>query len=81
VSVSTWVHPKGYTTTGYGVSPGNKFVAEPYAYVNPPSARAGGFWNTPFGARPMRELDDAGPDAVLAFFAEARRRSEEDPPA
>jgi hypothetical protein len=67
---------------GYGVSPGDEFVAEPYAYVNPPSARTGGFWNAPFGAaRPMRELDDARSDAVLAFFAEARRRAEEDPPA
>src|SRR4051812_32874893 len=67
---------------GFGVSPGDKYLPEPYAYVNPATARAGDFWNAPFGAaRPMRQLDDAHPDAVLTFFRYARRRAEEDPPA
>ncbi len=55
----------------YGVSPGDSFLAEPYAYVGPwtPGEYAGPFWNTPFGsARPMRELDD-----VVAYFAEGAR--------
>jgi hypothetical protein len=58
---------------GFGVSPGDGYVAEPYAYVSPPAPRSGTFWNAPFGAaRPMRELDNADPDTVLAFFAEGR---------
>jgi hypothetical protein len=58
---------------GYGVSPGDGYVTEPYAYVSPPHPRDGTFWNAPFGAaRPMRELGHADPDAVLAFFAEGR---------
>jgi hypothetical protein len=58
---------------GYGVSPGDGYLPEPYAYVSPPTPRHGAFWNAPFGAaRPMRALDDADPDAVLAFFAEGR---------
>ncbi|HSV64754.1 MAG TPA: hypothetical protein VLJ59_02450 [Mycobacteriales bacterium] len=66
---------------GYGVSPGDRHHAEPYAYVGLPAARRtdpptdpDGFWNAPFGAlRPMRELDDA--DGVHAFFVEGRRRA------
>jgi hypothetical protein len=58
---------------GYGVSPGDGYVAEPYAYVSPPTPRRGAFWNMPFGAaRPMRELGHADPDSVLAFFTEGR---------
>jgi hypothetical protein len=61
--------------TNYGVSPGDTTIAEPYAYVTPPTPRREAFWNQPFGAaRAMRELDDARPDAVLAFFVEARGR-------
>src|SRR5262249_44734626 len=60
--------------TNYGVSPGDDFLAEPYAYVTPPTSRTGHFWNAPFGAaRPMRELD--GVDAVHAFFLEGRSNS------
>jgi hypothetical protein len=67
---------------GCGVSPGDGFLPEPYAYLTPRSPRAGAFWNAPFGvARPMRELDRADPDAVLAFLTEARERAEADPPA
>jgi hypothetical protein len=54
----------------YGVSPGDHYVAEPYAYVGPWAPRTGEFWNAPFGAaRPMRAL----PGELLdAFFAEGR---------
>ncbi len=59
--------------TNFGVSPGDGFIPEPYAYIGPPSPREGEFWNQPFGAaRPLRELDDARIDTVLAFFAEGR---------
>jgi hypothetical protein len=66
----------------YGVSPGDGFLPEPYAYVTPPTPRGGPFWNAPFGAaRPMRDLDTAAPDAVLAFFTEGRDRATTDPTA
>lgn len=56
----------------YGISPGDRHVAEPYAYVGPHRAREGDFWNAPFGAaRTLREL--GGPGAVAAFLAEGRR--------
>ncbi|WP_329521339.1 hypothetical protein [Spirillospora sp. NBC_01491] len=62
----------------YGVSPGDGHLAEPYAYVGPWKARAGDFWNAPFGAtRPMRLLPDAG--ALRGFFEEGRARSAADP--
>ncbi|WP_326836097.1 hypothetical protein VSH64_14435 [Amycolatopsis rhabdoformis] len=52
----------------YGVSPGDGFLPEPYAYVGPHEPRHGEFFNAPFGAaRPVRELDD-----LLAFFREGR---------
>lgn len=57
----------------YGLSPGDAYLPEPYAYVGPWNARTGDFWNAPFGAaRAFRELGDA--DAVLAFFEEGKRR-------
>jgi hypothetical protein len=59
----------------YGVSPGDGFIEEPYAYVGvapPPAGDA--FWNAPFGAAvPLRELPDAS--AVTGFFAEGRERA------
>ncbi len=61
--------------TNFGVSPGDAAIAEPYAYVTPPTPRRDAFWNQPFGAaRTMRELDDARPESVLAFLVEARDR-------
>ncbi|WP_371494210.1 hypothetical protein OG871_03775 [Kitasatospora sp. NBC_00374] len=64
----------------YGVSPGDSFSPEPYAYVGPWTRRVGVFWNAPFGAtRPMDEL--AGAEAVQAFFTEGRGRAATDPPA
>jgi hypothetical protein len=60
--------------TNYGVSPGDGFIEEPYAYVGVSSPPAGdAFWNAPFGAaRPLRELPDEA--AVTGFFAEGRSR-------
>jgi hypothetical protein len=61
--------------TNFGVSPGDTDIDEPYAYIGPPTPRRGPFWNQPFGAaQPMRDLDHAQPDSVLAFFSEGRRR-------
>jgi len=61
---------------GFGVSPGDAAIPEPYAYVSPASPRTGTFWNAPFGAaRPMRELGDG----LLAFFTEGRARADSDP--
>jgi hypothetical protein len=55
----------------YGVSAGDGYLDEPYAYVGPWQPRTGDFWNAPFGAaRPVRELTD-----LLAFFAEGRRHA------
>ena len=54
----------------YGVSPGDGYLAEPYAYVGPWTRRTGEFWNAPFGAaRPLRELPG---NALIAFLSEAR---------
>jgi hypothetical protein len=60
----------GVTIAGvnYGVSLGDGFLPEPYAYVGPWEKRTGPFWNAPFGAaRPLRDLPD-----VAGFFAEGR---------
>jgi hypothetical protein len=59
----------------YGVSPGDGFIGEPYAYVGVASVPDGdGFWNAPFGAAvPLRERPDAA--AVASFFAEGRQRA------
>jgi hypothetical protein len=59
----------------YGVSPGDGFITEPYAYVGVGQVPAGeAFWNAPFGAaRPLRELDSLG--GTVAFFAEGRDRA------
>jgi hypothetical protein len=63
----------------YGVSPGDGFCAEPYAYVGPHRPRVGPFWDAPFGAaRPLRELPG---DALTAYFAEGRDHARRDPAA
>jgi hypothetical protein len=56
----------------YGVSPGDSYLAVPYAYVGPWNPPAGDpFFNAPFGAaRPLDELSD-----LPAFLDEGRRRS------
>jgi hypothetical protein len=62
----------------YGVSPGDDYLGEPYAYVGPHVPRTGEFWNAPFGAaRTITALASTrGPgdaaDAVLAFFNEGQ---------
>ncbi|MFG2085888.1 MULTISPECIES: hypothetical protein [unclassified Spirillospora] len=58
----------------YGVSAGDAFLGEPYAYAGPWEPRQGSFWNTPFGAaRPARQLP--GATAMLDFFMEAKDRA------
>jgi hypothetical protein len=61
----------------YGVSPGDSYLDRPYAYVGPPTARTGDFWNAPFGA--VRALDLGLAEAELAdgivdFFEHGRSR-------
>jgi len=52
----------------YGISLGDGYLAEPYAYVGPWTPREGDFWNAPFGAaRPLPALSDV--DGVVTFFA------------
>jgi hypothetical protein len=60
--------------TNYGVSPGDGFSEEPYAYVGVSARPAGDpFWNAPFGAAlPLRELSDV--TTLTAFFTEGRSR-------
>jgi len=60
-----------------GVSPGDGFVGEPYAYAGPWTADrpgADGFWNASFGA--ARTLSDLGndPTAIAAFLYEGFAR-------
>ena len=58
----------------FGVSPGDGFIEEPYAYVGAASPPVGEFWNAPFGAAaPLRGLPDAL--AITGFFAEGRERA------
>jgi hypothetical protein len=53
----------------YGVSAGDAYCAEPYAYIGT-EAPADPFWNAPFGAaRPIAQLGD-----VYGFFREGRDR-------
>jgi hypothetical protein len=55
----------------YGVSPGDGYLGEPYAYVGPYTPRSGAFWNAPFGAaRPLATLGEL--EAVVEFFTEGR---------
>lgn len=62
----------------YGVSLGDGYLDEPYAYVGPhtpptPDAGDGAFWNAPFGA--ARSASDLSVDALREFFAEGRRQA------
>ncbi|WP_084265597.1 hypothetical protein [Actinomadura macra] len=62
----------------YGVSAGDSYLGEPYAYAGPWEARQGAFWNTSFGAaHPLRLLP--GDTGLHDFFAEARERAAQDP--
>ncbi len=66
----------------YGVSPGDGFLGEPYAYVGPWDFREwstpAAFWNAPFGAVLLAgEVADV--QALEAFFREAREASSQVP--
>ncbi|WP_216651394.1 hypothetical protein [Actinomadura litoris] len=62
----------------YGVSAGDGYLAEPYAYVAPWKPRQGAFWDAPFGAtRPVRLLADAA--ELHDFLLEGRERASRDP--
>ena len=55
----------------YGVSPGDTYLDEPYAYVGPRTPREDPFFNAPFGAaQPLRALPT--PAALTTFFATGR---------
>ncbi len=58
----------------YGISPGDGYSAQPYAYVGPWRPVADPFFDAPFGA--VRHWD-AVPDvaSLVAFLAEGRRRA------
>jgi hypothetical protein len=59
----------------YGVSPGDGYLSEPYAYVGPWQPRHGDFWNAPFGAtRLIRDLPNV--TSIAAFFTEGRTRAQ-----
>jgi hypothetical protein len=53
----------------YGVSLGDAFLDEPYAYVGPHTPRKGAFWNAPFGA--VRALPGKT-EEIVEFFAEGQ---------
>lgn len=57
----------------YGVSPGDLYLAEPYAYVGiDPVPTDDPYWNAPFGiAQPMTSFHDAA--GVRNFFVATRR--------
>lgn len=59
--------------TNYGVSPGDSYLGEPYAYVGvDPVPADDPYWNAPFGAaEPMTSFLDA--TGLGDFFTEARR--------
>jgi hypothetical protein len=58
-------------SVNYGVSPGDRYCAAPYAYVGPDEHGDDPFWNAPFGASWIIAPDtDAA--AVVAFFARGR---------
>jgi hypothetical protein len=60
----------------YGVSPGDSFSSEPYAYVGPWSFTDPGtpFWNAPFGAvRSLAEVPT--PDSLARFFRSGQEQA------
>ena len=64
----------------FGVSPGDGFIAEPYAYIGVAAPHDGDrFWNAPFGAAvPLREFP--GAPGVTAFFTAGRERARNSAP-
>ncbi|MCW2690071.1 MAG: hypothetical protein JWR37_4961 [Mycobacterium sp.] len=60
----------------YGVSAGDSYHPEPYAYVGPWTPRTGPFWNAPFGAWSPLDADsdaDTLTAGIVHFFAYARK--------
>ena len=59
----------------YGISPGDDYLPEPYAYVGVDAVPVGDpYWNAPFGrVEPMTEFVE--PATLRDFFAEARTRA------
>jgi hypothetical protein len=58
----------------YGVSPGDSFHPQPYAYVGPHQPRTGPFWNAPFGAcRSLEDLADVA--SLVAFFEHGKEEA------
>jgi hypothetical protein len=56
----------------FGVSPGDQYSVEPYAYVSVAEPPVGDLWNAPFGAL-WRPGVPGGPPDLDAFFDQARR--------
>jgi hypothetical protein len=54
----------------YGLSPGDGFIDEPYAYVGVADPPVDPFWNAPFGA--ARRLGQQDASAIVSFFATGR---------
>lgn len=62
----------------YGVSPGDAYFDEPYAYVGPWQPREGPFWNVSFGAAvPLGESPSV--QAIVDFFERGRAAAVHDP--
>lgn len=57
----------------YGVSPGDSYSPEPYAYVGPDSHDDDPFWSVPFGALQVVDPDTEGTTAAIAAFFEQGR--------
>lgn len=57
----------------YGVSPGDGYLPEPYAYVGVDPVPSDAYWNAPFG-RTELVGDFTDPAALGAFFATGRDR-------
>lgn len=57
----------------YGVSPGDGFLDEPYAYVGVDPVPADPYWNAPFG-RTALMTQFASPEQLVEFFADGRAR-------
>ena len=57
--------------TSYGASPGDRFHADPYAYVSSSDHDASSFWNAPFGA--VRGHDQmSSVDDLVTFWRKAQ---------
>ena len=57
----------------YGVTPGDRHVPDPYAYVGPGDVPEDPFWNAPFGAT-LPLGPEPSVEAIAAFFENGRDR-------